>query len=348
MGRSLEPAATRVSAGRPFGQHLVPLPHVIRCPLDRVFTKVDPEGRHSELSSRRRRPGDDPGDQLGAWEDADDGVAVAGPIDRATPHGVHKLPATPEPGALCSRGGRRSAWDRLGFSKHPGVIVRSMSARVEPALSAKARRNAKAFLTKASTRQVAPYKKKQVIFTQGDPADAVFYVEKGTVKLTVLSEQGKPAIVAMLGSGDFFGEGCLAGQRLRMATASAMTEVSVVRVDQGAMVELLHGRSPFSERFMAHLLARNVRIEEDLVDQLFNSTEKRLARVLLLLAQFGKEGKTEPLIPKISQEILAEMVGTTRPRISTFMNKFRKLGFIAYNGGLHIHTSLLNVLLHDS
>jgi CRP-like cAMP-binding protein len=133
-----------------------------------------------------------------------------------------------------------------------------------------------------------------------------------------------------------------------MATASAMTEVSVVHVDRGAMVELLHGRSPFSERFMAHLLARNVHIEEDLVDQLFNSTEKRLARVLLLLAQFGKEGKTEPLIPKISQEILAEMVGTTRPRISTFMNKFRKLGFIAYNGGLHIHTSLLNVLLHDS
>ena len=236
----------------------------------------------------------------------------------------------------------------MGFSKHPGVIVRSMSARVERALSAKTRRNAKAFLTKASTRQVAPYKKNQVIFAQGDPADAVFYVEKGTVKLTVLSAQGKSAIVAMLGSGDFFGEGCLAGQRFRMATASAMTEASVVCVDRGAMVELLHGRSPFSERFMAHLLARNVRIEEDLVDQLFNPTEKRLARVLLLLAQFGKEGKTEPLIPKISQEVLAEMVGTTRPRISTFMNKFRKHGFIAYNGGLHIHTSLLNVLLHDS
>ncbi len=222
-----------------------------------------------------------------------------------------------------------------------------MSARVKRALASKIRRNAKAFLAKASTRQVALYKKKQVIFVQGDPADAVFYVEKGTVKLTVLSEQGKSAIVAMLGSGDFFGEGCLAGQRVRMATASALTEVSVVRVDRGVMVELLHGRSPFSERFMAHLLARNVRIEEDL-DQLFNSSEKRLARVLLLLAQFGKEGKTEPLIPKISQEILAEMVGTTRPRISTFMNKFRKLGFIAYNGGLHIHTSLLNVLLHDS
>ncbi len=151
----------------------------------------------------------------------------------------------------------------------------------------------------------------------------------------------------MLGRGDFFGEGCLAGQPVRMATASAMTDVSVVRIERQAMIGLLHERSLFSERFMAHLLARNVRIEEDLVDQLFNSSEKRLARVLLLLARFGKEGATEPMIPKISQEVLAEMVGTTRPRINEFMNKFRKLGFIQYNGGLHIHSSLLNVLLHD-
>jgi CRP/FNR family cyclic AMP-dependent transcriptional regulator len=207
--------------------------------------------------------------------------------------------------------------------------------------------DAKSFLTKASTgRSISTYRKKQVIFTQGDPADAVFYIDRGQVKLTVVSDRGKSAVVAMLGRGDFFGEGCLAGQLVRMATASVMTEASVVRIDKQAMMELLHEKSTFSERFMAHLLARNVRFEEDLVDQLFNSSEKRLARVLLLLARFGKEGKTEPVIAKISQEVLAEMVGTTRPRISGFMNKFRKLGFIDYNGGLHIHSSLLNVLLH--
>jgi len=208
--------------------------------------------------------------------------------------------------------------------------------------------DAKAFLTKIGTgRSVSVYRKKQVVFVQGDPADAVFYVERGQIKLTVVSEQGKSAIVAMLGRGDFFGEGCLAGQSVRMATAAAVTEVSVVRVDRHAMIRLLHERASFSERFMSHLLARNVRIEEDLVDQLFNSSEKRLARVLLLLARFGKEGATEPMIPKISQEVLAEIVGTTRPRINEFMNKFRKLGFIEYNGGLHIHSSLLNVLLHE-
>jgi CRP/FNR family cyclic AMP-dependent transcriptional regulator len=208
--------------------------------------------------------------------------------------------------------------------------------------------DAKAFLTKASEgRSVSAYRRKQVIFAQGDPADAVFYLERGQVKLTVVSDQGKSAVVAILGPGDFFGEGGLAGQPVRMATASALTEVSVVRVERQVMIRLLHERSLFSERFMAHLLARNVRFEEDLVDQLFNSSEKRLARVLLLLARFGKEGQTEPVIPKISQEVLAEMVGTTRPRISGFMNKFRKLGFIEYNGGLHIHNSLLNVLLHS-
>ena len=207
--------------------------------------------------------------------------------------------------------------------------------------------DAKAFLTKASEgRSVSAYRKKQVIFAQGDPADAVFYLERGQVKLTVVSDQGKSAVVAVLGPGDFFGEGCLAGQPVRMATASTMTEVSAVRVERQAMIRLLHERPLFSERFMAHLLARNVRFEEDLVDQLFNSSEKRLARVLLLLGRFGKEGQTERVIPKISQEVLAEMVGTTRPRISGFMNKFRKLGFIEYNGGLHIHSSLLNGLLH--
>jgi CRP-like cAMP-binding protein len=207
--------------------------------------------------------------------------------------------------------------------------------------------DARVFLTKAGTgRSVSSYRRKELIFTQGDPADAVFYLERGQVKLTVLSKAGKAAVVAILGPGDFFGEGCLAGQPVRMGSASAMTDVSLVRIARQAMIRLLHERSPFSERFMAHLLARNVRFEEDLVDQLFNSSEKRLARVLLLLARFGKEGQTEPVIPKISQEVLAEMVGTTRPRISGFMNKFRKLGFIDYNGGLHIHSSLLNVLLH--
>jgi CRP/FNR family cyclic AMP-dependent transcriptional regulator len=207
--------------------------------------------------------------------------------------------------------------------------------------------DAKVFVAKARTgRSVSAYQNKQVVFAQGDPADAVFYIERGQIKLTVISEQGKAAVVAMLGPGDFFGEGCLAGQPVRMATASAMTEVSVVRIEKQAMMELLHEKSIFSERFMAHLLSRNVRFEEDLVDQLFNSSEKRLARVLLLLARFGKEGATEPVIPKVSQEVLAEMVGTTRPRINEFMNKFRKLGFIEYNGGLHIHSSLLNVLLH--
>ena len=207
--------------------------------------------------------------------------------------------------------------------------------------------DAKTFLTKAGTgRTVSTYRMKHVIFAQGDPADSVFYLERGQVKLSVVSTTGKAAIVALLDRGDFFGEGCLAGQPVRMATASAMTDVGVVRVEKQAMMRLLHERSTFSERFMAHLLARNVRFEEDLVDQLFNSSEKRLARVLLLLARFGKEGATEPVIPKISQEVLAEMVGTTRPRISGFMNKFRKLGFIDYNGGLHIHSSLLNVLLH--
>jgi CRP/FNR family transcriptional regulator, cyclic AMP receptor protein len=207
--------------------------------------------------------------------------------------------------------------------------------------------DAKSFLTKVGTgRSISPYQKKHILFSQGDPADSVFYLDRGQVKLTVVSERGKSAVVALLGRGDFFGEGCLAGQPVRMATASAMTEVITVRIEREAMIGLLHERSLFAERFMSHLLARNVRFEEDLVDQLFNSSEKRLARVLLLLARFGKEGKTEPVIPKISQEVLAEMVGTTRPRISGFMNKFRKLGFIEYNGGLHIHSSLLNVLLH--
>ena len=206
----------------------------------------------------------------------------------------------------------------------------------------------KLFLAKVGEgRTIADYSKKQVVFSQSDTADAIFYIRKGKVKLTVVSNTGKEAIIAILGVGDFLGEGCLAGQPLRMATATAMSACSVVRLKKAAMVRVLHDESAFSELFLAHLLSRNVRIEEDLVGQLFYSTEKRLARILLLLANFGKEGKPEPVIAKISQETLAEMIGTTRSRVSFFMNKFRKMGFIEYNGGLHVHSSLLNIVLHD-
>jgi len=191
------------------------------------------------------------------------------------------------------------------------------------------------------------YQKTQSVFSQGERADAVFFVQRGKVKMTVLSHQGKQAVIALLGPGDFFGEGCLAGQPLRMATATAMTDSSIVRLPTQLMIRALHRDAVFSEQFTTYLLARNIRMEEDLVDQLFNSSEKRLARILLLLANFGKAGRPEPVVPKISQETLAEMVGTTRSRISHFMNKFRKLGFVDYNGGLEVHSSLLHVVLHD-
>jgi CRP/FNR family transcriptional regulator, cyclic AMP receptor protein len=194
---------------------------------------------------------------------------------------------------------------------------------------------------------VSAYQNSQIIFSQGEPADSIFYIQEGQVKLTVLSEQGKEAIVAILGSGDFCGEGCLAGQPRRMATAAAMDDCKIMRLEKAAMIRLLHDEQDFSERFMAHLLARNVRVEADLVDQLFNSSEKRLARLLLILAKFGKEGRPEPVIAKISQEMLADMIGTTRSRVSFFMNRFRKLGLISYNGHLEVHSSLLNVVLHD-
>jgi CRP-like cAMP-binding protein len=206
----------------------------------------------------------------------------------------------------------------------------------------------KVFLAKANGgRTHAEYRVKKKIFTQGDPADTVFYINEGKVKLTVLSKQGKEAVVAILTDGDFFGEGCLAGQQLRMATATAISACSVMKLEKAAVVRLLREEPSFAERFMVHLLSRNIKIEEDLVDQLFNSSEKRLARVLLLLANFGKEGQAEIVIPKISQETLASIVGTTRSRVSFFMNRFRKLGFIEYNGGVRIHSSLLNVVLHD-
>jgi CRP/FNR family cyclic AMP-dependent transcriptional regulator len=204
------------------------------------------------------------------------------------------------------------------------------------------------FLTKTNGgKKINAYRSNQCIFVQGDPADDIFYIQKGKVKLTVVSKRGKEAVVALLGEGDFFGEGCLAGQALRMATAVTISPCSIMKLDKAGVIRLLREEPAFSEMFVAHLLSRNIKIEEDLVDQLFNSSEKRLARVLLLLANFGKEGKPEEVIPKMSQETLAEIVGTTRSRVSFFMNRFRKLGFIEYNGSLKIHSSLLNVILHD-
>jgi CRP/FNR family cyclic AMP-dependent transcriptional regulator len=200
-------------------------------------------------------------------------------------------------------------------------------------------------------RKQLTFAKKQSIFAQGDAADAVFYVQEGKVKLAVVSKTGREATVGLLTGGDFFGEGALAGQTLRMGSAAAMTDCEILRIDKRAMMDALHREHAFSDLFVAYLLARNVRYEEDLVDQLFNSSEKRLARVLLLLAHFGKEGVPEPVVPKISQESLAEMVGTTRSRVSFFMNRFRKLGFVDYSGGpdggLQVHSSLLSVVLHD-
>jgi CRP/FNR family cyclic AMP-dependent transcriptional regulator len=196
-------------------------------------------------------------------------------------------------------------------------------------------------------RTVASYRKNQKIFSQGAAADSVFYIQDGKVKIYVISERGKEAVVALHGNGDFFGEGCLTGQPRRLATAVAMTESVIMRLDKAAILHALHDQPKFSEMFMAYVLDRNARVEEDLVDQLFNSSEKRLARVLLLMANFGKEGKPEPMIA-VSQETLAEMIGTTRSRVSTFMNKFRKLGFINYNGVLEVHNSLLNIVLHDN
>ena len=206
----------------------------------------------------------------------------------------------------------------------------------------------KLFLAKVGKgTRISEYRKNQEVFLQGDVAQAIFYILKGHVKLTVISKQGKEAVIAMLGGGDFFGEGCMAGQLLRMSTVTTLSECSIVRIEKSDAVRILHDEPAFSEMFLHYLLSRNIRIEEDLVDHLFNSSEKRLARVLLLLANFGKEGKPETVIPKMSQETLAGIIGTTRSRVSFFMNKFRKLGFITYNGHLEVHSSLLNVVLHD-
>ncbi len=189
--------------------------------------------------------------------------------------------------------------------------------------------------------------KKQILFSQGDTTDAVYWIQAGSFKLIVVSQQGKEAVVAILEHGAFLGESCLVGQTIHTVTAVAMEDSRIVRIDKNVMIRMLHKEPALGEMFISYLLAKSIRIQEDLVDQLFNSSEKRLARVLLLLAHFGKEGKPEPVIAKISQETLAEMIGTTRSRVSFFMNKFRKLGFLEYNGGMHVHSSLLNVVLHD-
>jgi CRP-like cAMP-binding protein len=219
-------------------------------------------------------------------------------------------------------------------------------------LSAKTKRRhpfvLESFLSRAGGgRTKAKYEKDEIVFCQGDPADAVFYIIDGKCKVTVVSEKGKEAVVALHEKGDFFGEGCLNGHRRRLATVTAITECEIMRFDKATMVRVLHDEPKFSELFISHLLARNVRVEADLVDQLFNSSEKRLARLLLLMAKFGKEGGPEPVIA-VRQATLAEMIGTTRSRVSFFMNKFRKLGFIDYNGGLEVHSSLLNMVLHET
>jgi CRP/FNR family cyclic AMP-dependent transcriptional regulator len=222
-----------------------------------------------------------------------------------------------------------------------------------PVAAAKKRRtfDPNAFLsTVDGGRTIAAFSKSQIIFVQGDSADSVFYIQKGKVKLSVVAKGGKEATIAVLNEGDFFGEGCcLTAQLLRMCSATAVIDCSVMRIDKKSMMDVLHREHAFSDMFVAYLLTRNIRYEADLVDHLFNSSEKRLARVLLLLAQFGKDGKPEVSIPKISQETLAEMVGTTRGRINFFMNKFRQLGFIDYHAGdeLQVHSSLLNIVLHD-
>jgi CRP-like cAMP-binding protein len=213
--------------------------------------------------------------------------------------------------------------------------------------------NPQSFLAKVGEgRSIAKYSKDQIIFSQGDPANAVFYIQKGKVKITVVSEQGKEAVVAILEADEFLGEACLAGQSQRIASATSMVDSVIMHLDKAAVVRVIHHEPAFSEMFISHLLGRTIRVEADLVDQLFNSSEKRLARLLLLLANFGKEGKPEPIIAKISQETLAEMIGTTRSRVSFFMNKFRKLGLIQYNGGvegggIEVHRSLLNLVLHE-
>jgi CRP-like cAMP-binding protein len=228
------------------------------------------------------------------------------------------------------------------------TIARSSSIKSNKKLERKYAFDAQAFLDSAGVaRTVTAFKRAEVVYAQGDAASGVMYLQRGGIKLTVVNENGKEAVVGILGPGDFFGEGCLAGQPVRMGTATAITPSTVLLIEKKEMFRVLHKEHTLSDRFIRFMLARNIRIEEDLVDQLFNSSEKRLARTLLLLARYGKEDRPHGVLPKMSQETLAEMVGTTRSRVNFFMNKFRKLGFIEYNGGLQINTSLLSVVLHE-
>jgi CRP-like cAMP-binding protein len=228
------------------------------------------------------------------------------------------------------------------------TIARSSTIKSNKKCKQKRAFDAQAFLDSAGVaRKVTEFKSAEVVYVQGDAAKSVMYLQSGGVKLTVVNEIGKEAVVAILGPGDFFGEGCLAGQSVRMGTATAITPSTVLVIEKNEMFKVLHEEHGLSDRFIKFMLARNIRIEEDLVDQLFNSTEKRLARTLLLLARYGKEDQPHGVLPKMSQETLADMIGTTRPRVNFFMNKFRKLGFIEYNGGLQINTSLLSVVLHE-
>jgi CRP/FNR family transcriptional regulator, cyclic AMP receptor protein len=224
------------------------------------------------------------------------------------------------------------------------------SSKPKPKIKLERKRafDAQAFLDSAGvSRNIVQYRKSQEVYSQGDPAATVIYIQDGGVKLSVVNEVGKEAVVAILGPSDFFGEGCLAGQNIRMGTATAIAPSAVLVIEKNEMMRVLHAERALADRFMSYMLSRNIRIEEDLVDQLFNSSEKRLARTLLLLARYGKETQALKILPNVSQEMLAEMIGTTRPRVNFFMNKFRKLGFIRYNGGLQINSSLLSVVLHD-
>jgi CRP/FNR family transcriptional regulator, cyclic AMP receptor protein len=224
------------------------------------------------------------------------------------------------------------------------------SSKTKSSIKLKEKRafNVQAFLDSAGlAREIVQYRRSQQIYAQGEPATSVMYIQNGGVKLSVVNEVGKEAVVGILGPGDFFGEGCLAGQRICMATATAITPTSILEIEKNEMMRVLHAEHALADRFMSYILSRNIRIEEDLIDQLFNSSEKRLARALLLLARYGKESQPQKMLPKVSQQMLAEMIGTTRARVNFFMNKFRKLGFIHYNGGLEVHNSLLSVVLHD-
>jgi CRP/FNR family transcriptional regulator, cyclic AMP receptor protein len=224
------------------------------------------------------------------------------------------------------------------------------SSKTKSSIKLKEKRafNVQAFLDSAGlARKIVQYRRSQQIYAQGEPATSVMYIQNGGVKLSVVNEVGKEAVVGILGPGDFFGEGCLAGQRICMATATAITPTSILEIEKNEMMRVLHAEHALADRFMSYILSRNIRIEEDLIDQLFNSSEKRLARALLLLARYGKESQPQKMLPKVSQQMLAEMIGTTRARVNFFMNKFRKLGFIHYNGGLEVHNSLLSVVLHD-